>query len=193
VLDHATRANFSPFVRIPSRISGLSSNVAFGVGSYNDCRNGPGDCIAASLPLAYTQRQNLTTNTSAVQSALSGLFPSGGGDFPESNIYGLHQAANTTSWRTDSNRFLFWAGDAPGHDPRQGVTEADARDALVDNNVKTYALNVGSLNSTGQAARPERGECASATMSRIPMIGMRLIFLSAADLSGPVVEKLARR
>ena len=143
------------FASIVSSVSGVSSNTYFGVGNYNDCVNGPGDCPAGTLGLAYTQNQDLTGDTTAVQTALNGLFASGGGDGPESDIYGLDQAALTSSWRPDSRRFLFWAGDIYGHDPRQGVTEADATAALVANKVTTYALNVGAgqLDATGQATR----------------------------------------
>ncbi len=143
------------FASIVTSVTGVSSNTFFGVGNYNDCVDGPGNCPAGTLGLAYTQNQDLTGSTAAVQTALNGLYASGGGDGPESQIYALKQVGDTTSWRTDSRRFLFWAGDYEGHDPRQGVTEADATAALVAANVKTYALNVGSgrLDYTGQATR----------------------------------------
>jgi hypothetical protein len=131
------------FGSIATTISGTHPNVFFGVGSYNDCVNGPGDCPAGTLDLAYTEHQDLTGNNAAVQTALGSLSAFGGGDGPESNLYGLWGTATMTSWRADSRRFLFWAGDVPGHDPRQGVTEAIATDALVDANVRTYGLSVG--------------------------------------------------
>jgi len=145
----------SGFGGIITDVSPLSSNIYWGVGNYNDCRDGAGDCPAGTLGLAYTQNQDLTANTSAVQTALNGLFASGGGDGPESNLYGLYGAATEASWRLDSQRFLFWAGDYEAWDPRQGVTEAIATAALVNANIATYALNVGAgrLDILGQATR----------------------------------------
>ena len=70
-------------------------------------------------------------------------------------MYALEQVATGAAWRADSERLLFWFGDAPGHDPRAGSTEASATAALVANGVTTYAISTGynQLNSTGQASR----------------------------------------
>ncbi len=130
------------FARMISEISGMGSNVFFGVGNYKDCVWGPGDCPSGTLDLAYTLTQDLTSDLDAVRSALDGLSASGGGDPFEANLYALKQVADTTSWR-DSRRFLIWAGDDPGYDPRQGVTLEAARNALQDARLHSVALDVG--------------------------------------------------
>ncbi len=142
-------------LNIVDTILGIAPNTQFAVGSYNDCVNGPGNCPAGTLNRAFSQQTDLTSSKAAIQTAVNTWSASGGGDGPESNLYGLWGAATTTSWRTDSRRFLFWIGDVTGHDPRQGITEAIATKALQDNNVAVYAISVGSggLDSKGQATR----------------------------------------
>ena len=126
-------------------VSGLG-DVAFGVGEYRDV----GDAFV------YRLNQDITTDTTAVQTGINAWFASGGGDFPEAQLFGLYEVANTTAWRPGSTRILIWFGDAPGHDPggpSPGVTEAQAIAALAAQTIKVLALNLGSLNSTGQAQR----------------------------------------
>jgi len=153
----------SGFSSIVTTISGLAADVHFGVGNYNDCADGPGKCSYGPLSLAYTRNQDLTADTTAVQTALSGLTSSGGGDYPESNLYGLNAVATTTSWRPGSLRFLFWGGDAPGWDPREDATEAVATANLVANNVEVFALTVGfgSLNDDPDGFGPIPGNQAN--------------------------------
>jgi len=61
--------------------------------------------------------------------------------------------ADTTTWRTGSTRIVVWFGDAPGHDPSGGVTEATATASLVAGGIKVEAIDVGTMNDTGQAGR----------------------------------------
>jgi hypothetical protein len=134
----------SGFASIVTSLSGIGSNIAFGVGDYKDV----GDSYV------YKLDQDLTTSTSAVQSALGTLSATGGGDLPEANLFGLDQAASTSSWRAGSERFMVWVGDAPGHDPSNGVSQADAINALNANNIDVFAASATSgpgLDSTGQA------------------------------------------
>lgn len=131
---------------IVSATSGLSPNTQYAVSAYRDA----GDAYV------YQLNQNLTGNTTLVQNAVNSWSASGGGDYPEADLYALDQAATTTSWRPLSNRMLFWIGDAPGHDPSVGgVTEAMATTALTDNYIRTFPISVGSggLNDYGQATR----------------------------------------
>ena len=103
--------------------SGLG-DVAYGVGEYRDV----GD------PFVYRLNQDITTDTAAVQTGINAWVASGGGDWPEAELYALYQVANTISWRPGSTRILIWFGDAEGHDPAgppPGVTEAQATAALV--------------------------------------------------------------
>lgn len=133
----------SNFSTIVSNVAAVSSNVAYGVGQYKDV----GD------PFIYNLDQDITLNTAAVQTAINSWGASGGGDTPEANLYALAQAASTTGWRDDSRRLLFWSGDATGHDPSSGVTEANAIAALTAAGVEVYGVNVGNLDGTGQATR----------------------------------------
>src|SRR5262249_34655555 len=105
---------------ILSSTAGLG-DVRYGVGEYKDV----GDSFV------YRTNTNLTSSTATVQTALNQWVASGGGDFPEANIYGLQQVATTASWRPSSTRILVWFGDAPSHDPSNGVTEAVATASLV--------------------------------------------------------------
>lgn len=130
---------------ILSSASALSSSVSFGVGEYKD----------VSDSFVYRRNTDITSNAASVQAGINLWSASGGGDTPEANLFALQQVATTTSWRTGSARILVWFGDAPGHDPSgpTNITEAQATAALQANNVKVEALDVGALNSTGQAGR----------------------------------------
>ena len=137
------------FADIVAALSGVASNVAFGVGEYKDKTYG-GDAFD------YKQDQSLTTSTSAVQTALNGLSAGGGGDTPEGNLAGLQGAATGAGWRAGSQRFLVWVGDAPGHDPVGAVTETTATNALLANDISVYSANATSgpgLDQSGQATR----------------------------------------
>src|SRR5262249_101437 len=103
-------------------------------------------------------RQNITSNTGNVQTALNALAAGGGGDDPEAGLYALQQAATTTGWRAGSLRLIIWAGDAPSHDPAgpTNVTQAQAITALNANSVKVIAVGIADgaapgLNQLGQA------------------------------------------
>jgi hypothetical protein len=118
-------------------------DVHYAVGEYKDF----GDVYV------YHRNQDLTGNTAAVQTGINLWGASGGADIPEANLFALKEAADTTSWRTGSTRIMVWFGDAPGHDPSGVVTEASATAALVAKNIAVEALDVGDLDSTGQATR----------------------------------------
>jgi hypothetical protein len=127
---------------IVASTSGLG-NVQFGVGEYKDV----GDAFV------YRTNTNLSGVAATIQTGINQWVAGGGGDLPEANLYGLDQVANTISWRPGSTRILIWFGDAPGHDPSAGVTEAIATSDLVAKGIAVQALDVGSLNSSGQALR----------------------------------------
>lgn len=127
---------------IVASTSGLG-DVQYGVGEYKDV----GDAFV------YRLNQDLTASLPAIQGGINAWVAGGGGDLPEANLFGLKQVADTTSWRPGSARIVAWFGDAPGHDPSSGVTEADATAALVSNGVSVEAIDVGALDSTGQATR----------------------------------------
>jgi hypothetical protein len=119
-------------------------DVAFAVGGYRD----QGDSFA------YRLLTDVTTDSAAAQTGINTWSASGGGDTPEANLYALEQAATTTAWRSGSERILIWFGDAPGHDPRLGSTEASATSALTTAGIAVQAVSTGgNLDSTGQATR----------------------------------------
>ena len=120
-------------------------DVAYGVGEYKD----EGDIFT------YRLNQGITTNITDVQTGINAWVASGGGDYPEAQLYALYQVASTavTGWRPGFTRIVIWFGDAPGHDPSVGITEAQATTALIAQTIKVMALDVGSLNEYRQAER----------------------------------------
>ena len=126
---------------ILSTTAGLG-DVAFGVGEYRDIYD----------TFTYRLNQDITTSQAAAQAGINNWFAGGGGDFYEANLFALEEAAGA-SWRTGSTRILVWFGDAPGHDPRAGSTEASATAALVNAGITVQALDLRSLDLTGQASR----------------------------------------
>lgn len=123
-------------------------DVHFGVGGYRDIFDS----------FTYRTLTDMTGSQATAQAAITAWTASGGGDTPEANLFGLEQVANTISWRPGSERILLWFGDAPGHDPRAGSTEASATAALVAQGIQVEAVGIRStlttgLNQTGQAVR----------------------------------------
>jgi hypothetical protein len=126
----------------------------FGVAEYRDQFN------CAADPFSYQLDQAVTADDAAVVAAVNGLATGNGCDIPEAQIFALHQVANdpAVGFRTDSTRIVVWFGDAPGHDPSGGVTEAQATAALQAAGIRVVAVDVetpvtGNLDSTGQATR----------------------------------------
>ena len=117
-------------------------NVAYGVGEYKDF---DGD------PFAYQQNVDITTNTAMVQSAIDTWGASGGGDWEEAQLFAMNEVATGSTWRPGSTRILVWFGDAPGHDPSGGITEAAVITSLNAENIVVEALDVYYLDELGQA------------------------------------------
>jgi len=81
----------------------------------------------------FSVDQALTTNTTAVQTAINAWTASGGGDAPEDQLHALTQMAGASpGWRAaPAAHLLVWFGDCPGHDPASGgETLATTIDAL---------------------------------------------------------------
>lgn len=126
-------------------------DVAFGVGEYRDTV--PPDIYPSAF--GYQLDQAITSDTAAVQSAIGAMVANEGGDGPEANLYALNEVANQseTGWRDGSARIIVWFGDAPGHDPStDGVTEAETIASLQGANIAVQAIDVGYLDSYGQAS-----------------------------------------
>jgi len=123
-------------------------DVAFGVGGYKDV----GDSFI------YNLRQDITTSSTAAQTEINNWTALGGGDTPEAQLYALEQVATTTSWRTGSERILVWFGDAPGHDPRNGSTEASATAALQAANIAVQAIDTYEYDSASYDGLEDYGQ-----------------------------------
>ena len=88
-------------------------------------------------------------------SAVTGISLCGGGDEPEAQLNALWEiceGGDSVSFRDGSSRIVVWFGDAPGHDPSLGHTEADATASLVDVEARVLAVSVGAnrLDLTGE-------------------------------------------
>jgi len=102
---------------------------------------------------AYQLNQDVTATIADVQTGTNAWSATGGGDEPEAQLNALSVLANTASWRPGSTRVIVWFGDAPGHDPSNGATQASTIAALQAAGIKVIALSVGfdRLDLTGQA------------------------------------------
>lgn len=116
-------------------------SARFGVAEYRD----HGEAFA------YRMNTPLTTDTSAVVAGLGQWSAVGGGDMPEANLFGIREAAQKMDWREQAVKIILWFGDAPGHDPSQGVTMAQVKLALDAQSIVVHAIDSGILDSTGQA------------------------------------------
>ena len=112
--------------------------------------------------VAYEVTQNLTTDAAQVTSAMDAWEATGGGDYAEGQIHALYHLATDVAWRTDSNHVVAWFGDAPGHDPSQGVTLDQAIAALVAAHIRVVAVSIGEMDSpvSGSIAAPAMSSAA---------------------------------
>jgi hypothetical protein len=92
-------------------------DVAYGVGEYRDV----GDSFV------YRLNQDVTTDTTAVQTGMSAWVASGGGDWEEAQLYALYQVANTVSWRPGSTSIVIWFGDEARSRPSRELPGASHR------------------------------------------------------------------
>ncbi|MFJ7215642.1 Calx-beta domain-containing protein [Amycolatopsis sp. NPDC098790] len=114
----------------------------FGVAEYKD--------FTDSVP--FKVNQGITADTAAVQAGTNQWLASGGGDFPEADLNALYElATGAVTFRPDGTRIIAWFGDAPSHDPSGGHSLADTIAALKAANIRVVAVNVGALDSDGQA------------------------------------------
>jgi len=134
-------------------VKASASSILAGTVGLGDVEWGVGDYKDVGDSYVYRTDTALTNNSLAVQAGINTWTAGGGGDYQEADLYALNQVATTAGWRAGSARILIWMGDASGHDPSSGVTEASATANLVANNIKVDAVDVGSLNDTGQAGR----------------------------------------
>jgi hypothetical protein len=128
---------------ILSNVAAAQPDARFAVVEYKDF----------SDPTPFQVIQGLTGDQTAVSNGLNRLAAVGGGDPPEAGINALFQVSTgAVSFRPGSARIVLLIGDAPSHDPSNGHTLSDAINALTAANITVITLDLGSLNSTGQAS-----------------------------------------
>ncbi|MEN0036614.1 MAG: vWA domain-containing protein [Cellvibrio sp.] len=116
-------------------LAGLSGfgNLATGTGYYSE----PGSGL----------NTDLTTDAVAGVDAINAinLYDGGdGGDFPEEGIHAVQLAAENTSWRPGSSRFVIALGDATFKES-DGSTVASAQAALAANGVTFIGIDFGNM------------------------------------------------
>jgi hypothetical protein len=136
-------------VNVMGQVATAQPTAEFGAANYKDF-----NCDA----VPYHLDSAITANQANVSNAINAnWFASGGCDLPESAINALYQLATSgaTGWRTGSSRIIAWFGDAPSHDPSNGITEAQATAALVAAGIRVIAISSGAdqLDQSGQASR----------------------------------------
>ncbi|MEV4490382.1 VWA domain-containing protein [Micromonospora coxensis] len=134
--------------QVINNVRAAQPSAQFAVASYRDEGDG------AEL---FRVRQNLTDDATALQTAVNGLAPGGGGDVPEAWVNALFQVSDgAIAYRSGSSRIVVLVGDAPSHDPSAGHTLAQATTALQADEARVLAVNVsgggGGLDASGQAS-----------------------------------------
>lgn len=135
--------------RVVASVKAAQPDAQFAIAEYCD--------FGDRLP-AFDVVQNLTGDEAEVTAAVDRLALCDGGDFPESQLNALWQIGDggkAIAFRPGSSRIVAWFGDASGHDPSGGHTEADATKALrgVDARVIAVSVEGNDLDATGQATR----------------------------------------
>ena len=159
---------------IVTTVKTAQAEAQFAVVNYRDAGDGAA---------VFTRNTDLTGDTAAAQAAVNAIGAGGGGDEPEAQLNALWEIGNggdQISFRSGSSRIVVWFGDAPGHDPSLGHSEAAATASLTDVSAQVLAISVGAnrLDLTGQAARITAATGGS-LLTGIPATG-----LSDAILSG---------
>jgi hypothetical protein len=130
---------------ILAALGGLGADLAFGVGNYRDFLSGD--------PYAFQHQVSPTAVAATVTAGINAWSASGGGDFPEGDLFALDSLAvppgATIGWRAGSKRIIVWFGDAPGHDPictaasglAAPITEASVTAKLVAEQITVLAIS----------------------------------------------------
>ena len=128
---------------------GTSGIPFFAAAEYRDVGDSP----------LFAVNIGLTPNQGDVNTAIGTWSAGGGGDTPECQLFALEElATGAVSYRANATPVIVWFGDASGHDPCNGSTEASATAALVAGGIIVIAIDVNTggadgLDNTGQATR----------------------------------------
>ena len=138
---------------IISSVKAVQPDAQFAVADYKDFLS---DDPYGSDPYGFRVDTGLTSDATAATNAVNAITADGGGDAPESQLNALWQiggGGGAITFRPGSSRIVVWFGDAPGHDPSNTHTRADAIASLNGVNAQVLAVNVGDsqLDSSGQA------------------------------------------
>jgi hypothetical protein len=125
--------------------AGTTGIPFFAAAEYRDVGDSP--LFAVNIGLTPVQAD--------VNTAIGTWSAGGGDDTPECQLNALGQlATGAVSFRTNATPVIVWFGDASGHDPCNGWTEALAITALQDAGIIVIAVGVtgaDGLDATGQA------------------------------------------
>jgi hypothetical protein len=130
--------------------AGTAGTPYFAAAQYRDTGDGA---------LLFRVDQSLTSDQTAVNTAIGTWAAGGGGDTWECQLNALNQLAGGAAgtFRDSATPVIVWFGDASGHDPCNGATEVGATAALVAGEIIVIAVGVTSgangLDDTGQATR----------------------------------------
>ncbi|MGJ6980260.1 vWA domain-containing protein [Aestuariimicrobium soli] len=150
---------------IVNTVKAAQPDAQFAVTSYRD----EGDAYL------FNVASDLSSDVPTLQAAINSISAGGGGDEPEAQLNALYQiggGGDAIAFRPGSSRIIVWFGDAPGHDPSNGHSLADAVTSLNDVSARVIALSVGAnrLNLTGQATTIT-GATGGVLLSGIPAEG----------------------
>lgn len=161
---------------VMQQVKAVQPDAQFGVADYKDF-------LCDAIPYRLSQR--ITNNSDAVVAAINTWSADGGCDWPEAQLNALHQLATNSGdvgWRTNSSRIIAWFGDAPGHDPSNGVSLNGAISALKAANVRVIAVDVNSLNGCAETCS-QASAITTATGGRLIRTGTGTMSVSTAKAS----------
>ena len=185
--------------KLLNNMSGKYTDIAFGVGNYKDFSDGPSK--------AFKEQQSINTDKEVVAEALNDWEASGGGDFPEAQLYAFDRIAEppggTIGWRRGSRRVIIWFGDAPGHDFSAAVTglsydvnEKSVIERLQAQDIMVVALSVDGdgLDKAVPGIRPEQGSRIAIASGGAYQTGVdpTRLYERMEELLGKVTRKINR-
>jgi len=135
-----------------------TTNITFGVVDFKDYNGTFSSCGYTNTygwpgDYPYKLDQPLTTNLTAVQTAIKGFSASGGGDNPEAYSRALYEsyANSSIGWRAGAKRIVVAFGDDEPHDCSLGTGADPGRDGIVgtaDDLVFNNVINGMKANNT---------------------------------------------
>jgi len=132
---------------IVDRIAENTEAYRIAVVDFKDFNTSP---YGGNTDYPYKDDSLFTTNKSDIQTAINGLAPSGGADWPESVYSALMHSIDGNSlgdWRSDTKvkKIIILMGDAPPHDPEPntGYTLEDVTTAASGKNINIFSILTG--------------------------------------------------